>query len=826
MTLSPWAAQWPRLLLAALAALLSTGDGVSLRAASRQEDRSLGRWSLLEMQASAQEAQEQWILEAQANAQDSHEQAGLLEVPAGAQESQHQASLLETQARAREAHEKAAAQGAEQSTDLWVEYPGWGTLSAYSAVLVYPCNVDGFVPTLASGQGYYTDPGVPGGLCRSVDVGNVDMLRQEVGTSSWTITGAEKTVLPALTPSPTISPGTPTSSPTPSPTSFWAEFPGWGSLDYYSDPAVYPCNVDEFVANLAAGVGYYIDTAVPDGWCRVVAEVEAVRQQVGTTEWTSSNTGSTYLPRLTSSPTYAPTPMPTPYPTPAPTPAPTPLPTSQPTTSPTAAEYWIEYAGWGTLDYYNDAVHPCNVTEFATALPAGTGYYYDSAVQGGWCRRIDAGNVELLRQEVGTSAWTDTITGNRQESGALAWTDAITGMTVLPTLPSSPIPTGAPTPIPTSYPTTSPTLEGWVEFPGWGTLEYYNDPPTFPCNVADFFTTLADGMGYYYDPNVPGGLCRSISVDNVDLLRQENGTSAWTDQNYSSAGTDHISGSTYLPALATPAPTAPTPAPTTYPAAANMVDYAGWGTVSSFYGPEEIPCNVDEFVATLAAGMGFYYDLGVEGGLCRRIGADNVELLRQELGTSRWTHHGTGRTYLPTLTPSPTASPTAAPTAAAPAAAGGSGPLSVSGTGDPHLVNVHGQRFDLYQPGVHPLVRIPRSAGRKSALLVAARATRLGDGCKELYFTEVNVTGTWSRGRRNLTWAAGDTEPGRPRWRMFRQVGVKVVHGRTLLGTRYLNVLVRGLNKANYAIGGLLGEDDHTAAGTPGADCASKLTTL
>lgn len=813
MTLPPWAARWPRLLLAALAALLSTGDGVSLRAASRQEDRSLGRWSLLEMQASAQEAQEQWILGAQAGAQESREQAGL---PKSQEQSQQRPSLLET---------RAAALGAEQSTeDLWVEYPGWGTLSAYSAVLVYPCNVDGFVLTLAGGQGYYTDPGVPGGLCRSVDVDNVDTLRQEVGTSSWTITGAEKTVLPALTPSPTISPGTPTFSPTPSPTSFWAEFPGWGSLDYYSDPAVYPCNVDEFVAGLAAGVGYYIDTAVPDGWCRVVAEVEAVRQQVGTAEWTASATGSTYLPRLTPSPTYAhtptPTPRPTPAPTAAPTPAPTPVPTSRPTTSPTAAsEHWIEYAGWGTLDYYNDAVHPCNITEFAAALPAGTGYYYDSAVQDGWCRRIDAGNVALLRQEVGTSAWTDRFTGHRQEVGTSTWDDVITGVTVLPTLPSGLVPTGAPTPVPTSYPTTSPTLEGWFEFPGWGTLEYYNDPPTFPCDVAEFFTTIADGMGYYYDPNVPGGLCRSISVDNVDLLRQENGTSAWTAQNYSSAGTDHISGSTYLPALLA------TPAPTTYPAAANMVDFAGWGTVSSFYGPEEIPCNVDEFVATLAAGMGFYYDLGVVGGLCRRISAGNVEQLRQELGTSRWTHHGTGRTYLPTLTPSPTASPTAAPTAA-PEAAGGSGPLSVSGTGDPHLVNVHGQRFDLYQPGVHPLVRIPRSAMRKVALLVAARATRLGDGCKELYFTEVNITGTWSRGRQNLTWAAGDAAPGRARWRMFRQVGVKVVHGHTLLGTRYLNVLVRGLNKAHYAIGGLLGEDDHTAAGTPGADCASKFRTL
>ena len=31
-------------------------------------------------------------------------------------------------------------------------------------------------------------------------------------------------------------------------------------------------------------------------------------------------------------------------------------------------------------------------------------------------------------------------------------------------------------------------------------------------------------------------------------------------------------------------------------------------------------------------------------------------------------------------------------------------------------------------------------------------------------------------------------------------------------GTRYLNALVRGLKKAKYSIGSLLGEDDHAAA--------------
>ncbi|CAK0807241.1 unnamed protein product, partial [Prorocentrum cordatum] len=114
---------------------------------------------------------------------------------------------------------------------------------------------------------------------------------------------------------------------------------------------------------------------------------------------------------------------------------------------------------------------------------------------------------------------------------------------------------------------------------------------------------------------------------------------------------------------------------------------------------------------------------------------------------------------------------------------------------------------------------------------VQARATHIGAGCAELYFTEINITGTWARRHRmaDLHWAAQDVERGRARWNKFHQIGVKVVHGHTLLGTRYLNVLVRGLNKAKFAIGGLLGEDDHTAAATPSAGCRNlrgKATTI
>ncbi|CAK0813743.1 unnamed protein product [Prorocentrum cordatum] len=83
----------------------------------------------------------------------------------------------------------------------------------------------------------------------------------------------------------------------------------------------------------------------------------------------------------------------------------------------------------------------------------------------------------------------------------------------------------------------------------------------------------------------------------------------------------------------------------------------------------------------------------------------------------------------PSPTPNPTASPSASPTASPTVM---SMPLTVAGKGDPHLVNVHGQKFDLYQPGVHPLIRIPKATRKTTALLVLARATQIGDGCNDM----------------------------------------------------------------------------------------------
>jgi len=58
----------------------------------------------------------------------------------------------------------------------------------------------------------------------------------------------------------------------------------------------------------------------------------------------------------------------------------------------------------------------------------------------------------------------------------------------------------------------------------------------------------------------------------------------------------------------------------------------------------------------------------------------------------------------------------------------------------------------------------------------------------------------------------------------FRKVELKVIHGRTDSGLRYLNVYVKHLGQAGFAVGGLLGEDDHTDVMIPPASCTHRTS--
>ena len=158
--------------------------------------------------------------------------------------------------------------------------------------------------------------------------------------------------------------------------------------------------------------------------------------------------------------------------------------------------------------------------------------------------------------------------------------------------------------------------------------------------------------------------------------------------------------------------------------------------------------------------------------------------------------------------------------AASPSVAGN----AAQAVGDPHLRNINGERFDLMQPGRHTLLHIPKGADALDTLLqVEAEARVSGSQCADMYFQELNFTGVWVEARHEGAFQFRAGEDGDKResmWMSFGEVDLKVAHGHTQQGIRYLNFYVRHLGRTGLVVGGLLGVDDHTAAATPSQNCA------
>mmetsp|Transcript_15195 Transcript_15195/g.43178 ORF Transcript_15195/g.43178 Transcript_15195/m.43178 type:complete len:561 (+) Transcript_15195:59-1741(+) len=174
------------------------------------------------------------------------------------------------------------------------------------------------------------------------------------------------------------------------------------------------------------------------------------------------------------------------------------------------------------------------------------------------------------------------------------------------------------------------------------------------------------------------------------------------------------------------------------------------------------------------------------------------------------------------ITLKPTAAPTPAPTAASMAPpAGGAG----SAVGDPHLQNIYGERFDLLKPGKHVLINIPRGERAGNTMLrVEADARQVGEQCADMYFQEMNITGAWAEAKQTGGFHYhAEKAQSKPRWEHFENVQLKVAQGRTQRGLRYLNLYVRDLTRTGYAVGGLLGDDDHTDAATPEEGCVRQM---
>mmetsp|Transcript_24427 Transcript_24427/g.68339 ORF Transcript_24427/g.68339 Transcript_24427/m.68339 type:complete len:468 (+) Transcript_24427:97-1500(+) len=146
-------------------------------------------------------------------------------------------------------------------------------------------------------------------------------------------------------------------------------------------------------------------------------------------------------------------------------------------------------------------------------------------------------------------------------------------------------------------------------------------------------------------------------------------------------------------------------------------------------------------------------------------------------------------------------------------------------TGDPHLQNIHGERFDLLKPGHHLLIQIPRKSFENTLLRVDAEAQRMGGQCTDMYFQELNITGAWAEAQQTggFHYHAQDVHSSKPRWEHFENVQLKVARGRTQQGIKYLNMYVKDLTRTGYAVGGLLGDDDHTDAATPEEGCVRQM---
>jgi hypothetical protein len=151
---------------------------------------------------------------------------------------------------------------------------------------------------------------------------------------------------------------------------------------------------------------------------------------------------------------------------------------------------------------------------------------------------------------------------------------------------------------------------------------------------------------------------------------------------------------------------------------------------------------------------------------------------------------------------------------------------AASAIGDPHLQNIHGQRFDLKKEGKHVLINIPRGMSAENALLRVQADTRLlGGHCADMYFLTMNVTGAWAEQKHagGYHYHSEGAVNKTPEWVALGPVQLKVVPGHTKQGIQYLNLYVKSLGRAGLAVGGLLGDDDHSDAATAPAACGRRV---
>jgi len=149
--------------------------------------------------------------------------------------------------------------------------------------------------------------------------------------------------------------------------------------------------------------------------------------------------------------------------------------------------------------------------------------------------------------------------------------------------------------------------------------------------------------------------------------------------------------------------------------------------------------------------------------------------------------------------------------------------------GDPHMVNVLGEKFDLLQRGSHVLIQVPKGTDAEHALLRVEANVTGGSPCEYTFIQGLHITGQWAQQRVGKPHAMyysahpfgkGDTLHPHVQFVHIGPVQMKITQASMASGLTYLNFKIDGLNKVNTPVGGLLGTDDHTLASSKEA-CVS-----
>jgi len=159
------------------------------------------------------------------------------------------------------------------------------------------------------------------------------------------------------------------------------------------------------------------------------------------------------------------------------------------------------------------------------------------------------------------------------------------------------------------------------------------------------------------------------------------------------------------------------------------------------------------------------------------------------------------------------------------------GPCAASSSGDPHMVNMFGEKFDVLKRGMHVLIQIPQGADPQHTLLRVEANVTGGKLCNYTFIKNLNITGQWTKEHRpgwpvarpdGFQYAALSHGQRAPQEQYdgklvthkshlnFGEVKLMIAYGKMVdSGLTYLNFRVKNLHNVTEPVGGLLGLDDY-----------------